>query len=145
MKNNAVVITILVAVIVGALGFFGGMQYQKMQRGAGRFGAAGGFGGRAGGANGTRPVVGQISSMDSNSVTVKLPDGSSKIVILSTSTAINKQATGSKSDLKNGENILVIGTSNSDGSITAQNIQLNPMMRGMGGMMRGGQATPSGQ
>ncbi len=39
-------ITILIAIIVGALGFFGGMQYQKMQRGGGRF--AGQFGGQGG-------------------------------------------------------------------------------------------------
>jgi hypothetical protein len=153
-KNNSVVITILVAVIVGALGFFGGMQYTKMQRGgaAGRFGGAGGqFGGAgggrfgAGGANGgSRPVVGLIDSLDNNSLTIKMPDGSSKIVILSNSTTVNKQTTGSKDDLKQGENVMVMGTTNSDGSVTATSVSLNPMMRG-GTMMRGQSATPSGQ
>lgn len=149
-KQLSVTTVILITIIVAALGFFGGMQYTKMQRGAGRFGAQGfGQGGPGGGGKffgngngGNRPVMGQVSSIDQKTITVKMPDGSSKIIILSSSTAINKQATGTKDDIKTGENILVIGTSNSDGSVTATNIQLHPMMRGM---MRGQNATPSGQ
>ena len=134
MKKNSLIITILVAVIVGAVGFIGGMQYQKMQRGAGgQFAGrngAGRFGGNGG--SGSAPVVGKITSSDANSITVQLSDGSSKIIILSSSTSINKQASGTKSDLKTGTNVLVLGTTNSDGSVTAQTIQLNPMMRGFG-------------
>lgn len=148
MKNNNWLITVVVAIIIGAVAFYGGMQYQKTQRGqfgsfangqAG-FGRQGSMMGRFG-ANGTRPVTGDILSVDSNSMTVKLSDGSSKIVLLSQNTSINKAAKGSVSDLKAGERVAAFGTANSDGSITAQNIQLNPTVR------TGGSAnsTPSAQ
>lgn len=77
-------------------------------------------------------------SSDDKSITVKLQDGSSKIVLLTDTTSISKSTEGSKSDLKTGEKVAVFGTENSDGSVTAQNVQLNPILRGfMGG-------TPSG-
>ncbi len=141
-KNNLLVI-IIVAIVALAIGIFGGMQYQKMQtpsfaglNGAGANGPGGmmRFGGRGfGGANTTnRPVIGQIVSLDNNSLTVKMTDGSTKIVVLSSSTMINKTATASKSDLTTGTNVAVFGTSNSDGSVTAQNVSINPqMMRGV--------------
>lgn len=142
MKNNAIIITVLVAVIAGGGGFFAGMQYQKSQapslanRQAG--GTRGGqFGGQRAGANGAnRPVNGQILSADDKSITVKLQDGSSKIVLISGTTQINKAATATKTDLTTGQMVAVFGTTNSDGSVTAQNIQLNPMMRFGGGSPR---------
>lgn len=77
-----------------------------------------------------RPVNGEIISADEKSVTVKLPDGGSKIVILSEKTSINKAAEATKEDLKVGEKVAVFGSENTDGSVTAQNIQLNPQPRG---------------
>lgn len=74
-------------------------------------------------------VVGEIISQDSKSITVKLQDGSSKIVLLSDSATVSKTESGSKSDLKDGTTVAVFGTTNSDGSVTAQNIQLNPAFR----------------
>ncbi len=139
MKNNHIVITIIVALVVGAAAFYGGMQYQKSQRGNVTFGTAGQgrqFGGQFGSRNGGgaggagfRPVVGEIISSDATSMTVKSPDGSSKIVLLSSKTTINKSAAGSVSDLKTGEQVAAFGTQNSDGSLTAQSVQLNPQMR----------------
>lgn len=137
MKNQVIIITILVAIIAGGAGFFGGMQYQKSQRpnfANGQFNGANGqtrqggqgFGGRVGQNGGA--VLGEITSADDKSITVKLMDGSSKIVILSGSTSINKQANGTKDDFKTGTNVAVFGQANSDGSVTAQSIQLNPMM-----------------
>jgi hypothetical protein len=132
MKSN-IILTIVIAVVVGIAGFFGGMQYQRSMRGAG-FGGGQGF--RGGGqfaqryGQNAKPVRGQITSIDANSMTVKMNDGSSTIVLLSGSTNITKAAQGSKDDLKTGAQVMAIGTSNSDGSITAQLVQLNP-----GGMM----------
>lgn len=141
MKNNLVVIALVALLVGGGLGFFGGMRYQKSQRapGFGQF-ANGQFGGRGGaGGNSTRGgsafgrgggVVGDILSVDASSITVKLPDGSSKIVLLTGSTSINKAAAGSKSDLVVGTRVAAFGATNSDGSVTATNVQINPVMRG---------------
>lgn len=144
MKDIKPIYVMLIAIIVGAAAFFGGMQFQKSQQraafgqfGNGQFGQGftrqGGQGGTFVGRRNGGAVMGEILSLDDNSVTVKLPDGSSKIVILSSTTAINKSAEGTKADLKTGERVAVFGTANSDGSVTAQNIQLNPQMRIFGG------------
>lgn len=137
-KNN-MTMTIVIAVVVAALAFFGGMQYQKSQAKtsfagsqfgqAGAGGANGQRGGRAGGRGFGGATVGDIVSVDANSITVKLQDGSSKIVNLSGSTTFSKTDTASKSDLKTGIKVAAFGTPSSDGSITAQNVQLNPMFR----------------
>jgi len=64
-------------------------------------------------------------------ITVKLPDGSSKIILLSEKTSINKASEGSVADLVVGEKVAVFGTTNTDGSVTAQNIQINPVARNL--------------
>ncbi|MCL5676101.1 MAG: DUF5666 domain-containing protein [Patescibacteria group bacterium] len=148
--KNSLATTVLVAVIVAVLGFFGGIKYQQMQRtnlgfGNGQFqgGSAGQSGGRQFNRNGNgfRPVVGQIISSDANSITVKLQDGSSRIVLLSGTTKIDKTSPAAKSDLTVGQTVSAFGTVNPDGSMTAENIQLNPenIMRGRNGQ----NATPS--
>jgi hypothetical protein len=106
------------------------MKYQQSKQ-SNSFRQFAGQGGRNLGTNrnGFRPVNGDIISSDTNSITVKLADGSSKIVILNDKTAINKASTATAADLKVGEKVVVFGQDNSDGSVTAQNIQLNPIAR----------------
>src|SRR6185437_1726268 len=149
MKNNNMIIMIIVAVVIAAVGFFGGMQYEKSKAatntggqfaagGAGggnvRFGAGGAGGGRFGGRGGAGgATIGQIVSSDSNSITVKLADGSSKIVNISGSTKISKSETATMSELTTGSQVAAFGTPNSDGSITAMTVQLNPQMMRLGG------------
>jgi flagellar basal body-associated protein FliL len=134
MKNKNIIITILLLIIVAGGAFFAGIKYQqkKIPSFAGQF--ANGQNLRSGNGqtrtgNAFRPVNGEIISADDKSITVKLQDGSSKIVLLSDSTQINKADTATKADLKVGETVAVFGSDNSDGSITAQNIQLNPILR----------------
>lgn len=135
MKNPIVIVILLL--LVGGGAFFGGMKYQESKQPAfsRQFGDGQGLTGAGGQLqNGTRvrggQVVGKIISQDDKSITVKLQDGSSKIILFSDTTTINKATEGSKSDLKVGEKVGVFGTTNSDGSVTAQNIQLNPAVRG---------------
>lgn len=138
MKNNLIIV-ILGVVIIGAGTFFGGMKYQQHKQPAvGQFGP----GSRQGNGNqtpsngnnnanrtGFRPVAGEIISNDDKSITVKLQDGSSKIVLVNDKTTINKADEATKEDLKVGEKVSVFGSTNADGSVTAQNIQLNPITR----------------
>lgn len=134
MKNSTIITIILLIVVAGA-SFYGGTIYQQSksrssfsqfaQGGAGQGSSRTGRGNFAGGG----ATVGDIVAMDANSITVKLQDGSSKIVNLSDSTAYTKTDSGSKMDLKTGIRVAAFGTSNSDGSITAQTVQLNPAMR----------------
>lgn len=127
MKNLNILAVVLLLVGLGA-GFFGGMQYQKSKSPQFEQGRRAGLG-----QNGiNRPITGEIISSDDNGITVQMADGSSKIVLVSGNTQINKTDPGTKSDLTVGQKVLVSGSVNSDGSITALNIQLNPQVRGMG-------------
>ena len=131
-KNMMVLLAVILIVVAAAGGFYAGLQYQKSQRGdqfAGRFGVNGqGFGGRLGGANGANfsPVRGQILSISDNSITVKQQDGTTKIVVVSSTTAFANTQKAEKTDLKTGDNVMVEGTINSDGSVTASNVSINP-------------------
>jgi hypothetical protein len=132
--KNSIVITIIAVIVVGGLAFYGGIQYGAQSRRSAFTGQFAGAGGTRGGAAGSRtggfrPVTGDIISNDTNSITVKLADGSSKIVLLSDSTSINKADKASVSDLTVGQKVAVIGQTNSDGSVMAQSIQLNPIQR----------------
>lgn len=132
---------VITAFVVGALAFYGGMQFQKSKNliefpGGGRTGnfmmGVGQRGGGPGGQSGQRMMgqgfkstIGEIISSDEKSITVKLEDGSSKIVLISDTTTINKTDPGSKTDLTVGTKVGVFGSDN-NGTITAQNIQINP-------------------
>ena len=129
---------VLIAALIGIAAFFGGIQYQKMQTptGSSRFGQGTGTGrtGAAGSRAATmRPVTGQIINEDDSSFTVKMTDGSSRIVILSGSTSYMTSSAAAKTDVKTGQKVMVIGTQNADGSVTAQSVQLNPIGRAFGG------------
>ena len=151
--NKLIAIVIATAVVVGGGAFYGGMKYAQSKAPQGRLSQAdfqnlqnfspeerqqrlqelganaGGFRGGQRGGNAGGFTTGEIISKDDKSVTVKLRDGGSKIVFLSDSTEITKSAAGTLSDLEVGKNISVNGTTNSDGSITAQSIQLRPNLQ----------------
>lgn len=131
---NKNLLTVIVAVIVfSGASFFAGTKYQQSKTPSfGNFNRNGqvmgrntndvaGRGNRSGG-----QILGDIISQDNTSITVKLTDGSSKIILVSGSTSINQATTATISDLKVGTKVAVFGATNSDGSVTAQNIQINP-------------------
>jgi len=123
---------LVVAVVVGGGSFYGGMKYAEnkavsdRQQRIQQFGGSGtGF--RNGG-SGNRTAggfaSGEILSKDDKSITIKMRDGGSKIIFFSDTTEIGKFVNGTSSDLEVGKNVSINGTANSDGSITAQTIQL---------------------
>lgn len=127
MKNQTI-ISALAAALIAAAAFYAGMQYQNSKRG--NFGVFRSAQMRQFGQNSNiRPIRGDIISTDDKSITVKLNDGSSKIILLSDSTSITEATSAAKQTLQSGKQVFVFGTENSDGSVTAQNIQLNPQMR----------------
>jgi len=134
MKKN-LIITIIVAVVVGALSFYGGWRYgqKQIKNARGNFNPQGGMfadGARRGNGTTTAGIInGDIISKDDKSMTLKLRDGGSKIILLSTSTQIMKQASSSIGDLQVGDSVMANGTTNTDGSLTAQMIQLRPQTK----------------
>jgi len=124
-KNTMMIVAVILILAALGGGFFAGMQYQKSQpRSIGQF-AGRGFGTQN---SNFRPVRGQVLSMDNNTLTVKLADGSTKIVVLSSSTIFVQSTKASKSDLKTGDTVNAVGSQNSDGSLTATDVQVNPPM-----------------
>ena len=172
LPNNLIISVVVTLIIAGGVGFFAGTKYQQSKTVTSTrspFAANFGHGSRNNrteGAqtqpnsgtinNGTnrtnnmgfRPVLGEIINSDDKSITIKMTDGSSKIILISDSTNINKAETASKTDLTVGTTVSIFGQTNSDGSVTAQNIQLNPINMGQNGgnnFPAGGQPIMDGQ
>jgi hypothetical protein len=71
-------------------------------------------------------VGGEVINKDDKSITIKLRDGGSKIVFYSASTTVDKNVAGATTDLEVGKQVTINGSANSDGSITASNVQILP-------------------
>jgi ribosomal protein S1 len=74
-------------------------------------------------------VRGEIIEKDDKSITVKLPDNSSKIIMISQTTNINKASSATIADITKGDQVMIFGKTNTDGSVTATNIQVGTGMR----------------
>lgn len=123
-KNIKIGIMVVVAIVVIAGSFYGGMVYKGSQTPARRTFGPGTAGTRF--ATGGSVSIGSIVSIDGTSITLKMQNGSSRVILYSPTTEVGKFVTGKTSDLQAGENIMVSGQTNSDGSITAQSIQIRP-------------------
>lgn len=122
---------IIVLIIVGGGAFYGGMKYGESTRQNFAKQNLGGqqMGGNIGGFQRIRSngfTSGEIIAKDDKSITVKLPGGGSKIIFYSDSTEVGKFVNGASSDLEVGKTVIINGTANQDGSITAQSIQMRP-------------------
>ncbi len=131
--NKLILVAVTVAVVIGGGAFYGGMKYSQgkaisdRQQRFGQTGANIGSGFRGGqGGTGGGFVSGDIISKDNQSITIKMRDGSSKIVFYSGTTEVSKFVAGTSTDMAVGKTVTVTGTTNSDGSITATTVQLRP-------------------
>ncbi len=139
MKNKKIQLVVII-VISFVVGFAGGMlvnggskntqqsAYQMNGAGFGR-GMAGTDTQARGFQRGGGMISGEVTAKDATSITVKIPSGGSKIVFFSASTTITKSTEGLSDDIVIGAPVTIAGTQNSDGSVSAQLIQLRSGVR----------------
>jgi hypothetical protein len=121
------IIWLIVAVVALGGGYFWGKASVVISRGS--YAGTGTFGSstrRFAGAAAGSLAVGQISAIDSSSITLQLANGNSQVVFYSTSTPVTKPTIVSADTLTVGTNVMIGGTANSDGSLTAETIQVRP-------------------
>ncbi len=135
MKKNLILILIAL-IVVGTGGFFGGMKYGQSQalknltpekmreifQQRGQTFQRGEIPQRQ--REGVGFLSGQVISKDEKSLTIKLPDGSTKIVFVAESTQILKSVEGNIEDIEIGKQVLVSGEQTTEGYLTAKTIQI---------------------
>lgn len=121
--------SVLAAVLFGAVGFWGGVTYQKAQAPSGfsgRLGGAGGFGSASSGArNGANIATGTVIAQDATSLTVKDASGGSKTVFVTPQTQVSKQQVLKPADIKVGDQVAAFGQA-ANGGIDARMVQIVP-------------------
>lgn len=126
MNTKTIGIAVVALLIGGAVGYFAHPASAATTSVA----RTGGFtGARGAGAAGAGFLTGTVAAQDSTSITLNTRDGSSHVVLITPSTSVSKTVTGSMSDVSVGSNVMIIGTTNSDGSTSATMIQLRPAMQ----------------
>lgn len=134
MKKTLTIVIIAAVVLIGA-SFYGGMKYgQNQNKRGGNFGpgmAQGGgqFGGRGGAGirNGQGSFsVGELIAKDDKSITLKLADGGSKIILFSDKTVVSKFYQGTMADLTIGQQLMIQGKASAGASLIAESIQIRP-------------------
>ena len=146
MKKQSIIFSALVVLVLVGGAFYGGMRYDRVknplpsggfasmanlsqkerqarmqQFGANANGVARQRGAQVGNGGFTN---GEIIAKDDKSITLKLRDGGSKIIFFSGETKVTKSVDGTVGDVQMGANVMISGSANQDGSITAQTIQL---------------------
>lgn len=107
-------------------GFGANLTAEERQARATQFGSARGQGRGTPAGGGAGFASGEVLSTDTKSMTIKMRDGGSKIIFLADSTQIMKSSAGVVGDVRVGSEVTVMGTAGTDGTITAQSIQIRP-------------------
>lgn len=139
MHNKNLVTTGVVALIIGlGVGYEGAHALATTPKtGAAAFAARGtggaGFTGARGGNQAAGGLLtGTVAAKDSGSITLNTRDGSSHVVLVTPDTTVSKSVNGSLSDIAVGSTIIVSGSTNSDGSVSATLVQLRPALPNAG-------------
>lgn len=133
MKNKNKIIAIIVVsfILTVAISFYCGSKYSQSNNGARQGGIRqnGGMTMNPGSRQNNQGggfINGEIASKDDGTMTVNIKNGGSKVVLFSDKTTVSKSVEGSLSDLSVGGSIMITGTQNQDGSVSAQSIQIRP-------------------
>jgi hypothetical protein len=132
-KNKKIGVFVLILVLM-CVTFYGGVVYGKSKNiNNSTFAQSRNFsqslaGMRNGRGNMGGLISGEILSKDNQSIVIKMRDGGSKIVILTNTTMVSKNVDGTLADLEIGKQVSVNGETNSDGSVSAQSVQIRPNM-----------------
>ena len=125
--NKNTIITGVIALVVGlGVGYFGAGVLHPATPTPTRGSFAGTGGAARAGASGAGLLSGTVATSDAGSITLNTRDGSSHVVLVTPSTTVSKSVSGSESDVTVGATVIVSGTTNSDGSVSATSIQLRP-------------------
>lgn len=125
--NKKIISTAVIALIIG----FGGgylLHTPPVPTTGGVATRTGGFGGGMRSGAGGGFLSGTVAAEDAGSVTLSTRDGSSHVVLITPATSVSKSVSGTMSDVSVGATIIVSGTTNSDGSLSANLIQLRPTL-----------------
>lgn len=143
MKNKNLYVTVLLVALFSAVSFFAGKNFPG--RGVNQGGPRGQFGTQDRGMDNSQrlagsqmrggQIIGEITTIESDKVTIKEIGGSSKVILIGEETNIVRTTAALPADLKVGSKIAVFGKATTDAIISAQNIQIDPQNRIM--------ATPS--
>jgi len=134
MKKQMMLGVLVGVIALGGVSFYLGMRYERMTRFSSiemlpgmRIGDGMNAERRTGAMSRTQGggvTSGEIVSKDDTGITLKLRDGGSRIIFIAPSASIQRMATGTSQDLVVGQNVMVIGTTNTDGSIKAESVQV---------------------
>jgi len=147
----------LAAVLVAALGFIGGVQVQKGEqddggasglpaglRAAMAGGAGGARGGAGGGANaggtadGAAPTMGEVASKDGGTLYVTDSSGATVKVKTNGNSKVTRTAKGKVSGVHPGDTVVITGSTNANGTVTATQITATASGVSTGGFGGGG-------
>ncbi len=129
MHKNTI-ITAVIALVVGIGVGYVAHSSPAQPAGSGNYARGNGNGTFMARSNGNGSfLAGTVASKDSGSITLNTRDGSSRVVLTTPATNVSKSVSGSLTDVAVGNSVIVSGTTNSDGSISASLIQLRPETR----------------
>lgn len=128
-RKNTIGVALIAFIIGVVIGYSGERTFTRptlSQNAPSGFSGNGGMmRGVRGGSNGGF-LTGTVAAKDASSITLNTRDGSSHVVFITPSTNVSKSVSGAVSDVSVGATIIVSGTTNSDGSVSATLLQLRP-------------------